>query len=275
MIDADYVITDSYHGFCFSIIFRKQFIALKPRDGLNRFQTVAQITELEKRIDIGRKEELDSTCFSDIDYDQVWNKLEPEIERSRNWLAEALSREFIPKETDYLYDVMRFENWKIREDYEKKLKEARNQYFSMSCKLRKQSYITRRYIVRDYLIGRLGGKIVAIRGAGGHTDELLSILSGTDIDIRCIWDKNAKFDKYKELPVVKSITDPEISKVNAILISSWKYREEMKEDVFEEVERYKIQGIDVIDLYEELQQKGIPIDSEYFWYYWDFENAEV
>lgn len=270
MKGAGYVITDSYHGFCFSIIFRKQFIALSPRGGLNRFQTIAGMIGLEKKINIGRIAELDSSCLAEIDYNAVWNKLQPEIDRSRKWLTDALAKEYVPEEVDYLYDVLKFENIRIREDYDKKLQASRDQYFSMSSKLRRQSYVTRKYIVRDYLIDRLEGKSVAIRGAGGHTDQLLGILSDSVVNIICVWDKNVNADTYGGFPVVRNVTDTEMREVDAVLISSWKYRKEMKEDVIEEIEKNNIKGIEVVDFYEELQQKGIPIDSEYFWFDWDF-----
>ena len=50
---ADFVITDSFHGFCFSIIFRKQFVALTPRGGANRFQTIAEVSGLSEFVDFG------------------------------------------------------------------------------------------------------------------------------------------------------------------------------------------------------------------------------
>ncbi len=268
---AEFVLTDSYHGFCFSLIFRKQFLALTPRGGLNRFNTIAGIIGLEGRIDIGGSNEPDYERLADIDYIQVWEKLQPEITRSRKWLEKALNRDYKPSETDALYDVMRYESLRLREDCERKIQIAKEQYFSMSCKLRRQSYITRRYIVRDYLIKRLDGKMVAIRGAGGHTDEILRILSNSPINIMCIWDERTKDGIYGGHPVVSNASVFKMNPVDVVLISSWKYREEMMNDVLAELAKYDLREIEVIDFYSELQQKGIPIDSEYFWFDWDFD----
>ena len=269
--EAAFVITDSYHGFCFSIIFKKQVLALTPRGMLNRFQTLAKLVGMERKIDIGGYNEPDYENLFDIDYDQIWERLEPEIRRSRDWLKEALKTEYKPSEIDTLYDVMKYENMRLRDDYERKIQFAKEQYFSMSCKLRRQSYITRRYIVRDYLVERLQGKAVAIRGAGGHTDEILRILSDSPVNIICVWDKSTKKDKYGGYPVVRKVSDYKMSTVDAVLISSWKYRDEMRNDVVDELRNNNLDGIEVIDFYSELQQKGIPIDSEYFWFDWDFD----
>ncbi len=272
---SSFVITDSFHGFCFSIIFKKQFIALTPRGALNRFQTIARLTGLEKRIDAGGSNK-EYSNLSPIDYEFVRSKLEPEIIRSRQWLEQVLKKPYAPKETDILYDMMRYDYLRVqkelamlRNEYEIKLDHARSQYFSMSCKLRRQSYITRRYIVRDYLMRRLANKCIALRGAGGHSTEVIRILTDTDIRVSCIWDQNVEFDSFEGYPVIKSASELQEKKVEAVLISSWKHRKGMAEDIKEEFKQKDITDIEVVDFYEELNDRGIPIDSEYFWFDWD------
>ncbi|MFQ2466454.1 polysaccharide pyruvyl transferase family protein [Aeromonas caviae] len=50
-IDAEYVVTDSFHGVAFSIIFNKPFIAIGNRDrGLARFTSILKLFELESRL---------------------------------------------------------------------------------------------------------------------------------------------------------------------------------------------------------------------------------
>jgi len=48
---SKFVITDSFHGVVFSLIFRKQFIAIGNKGrGLSRFKTILNITELAERL---------------------------------------------------------------------------------------------------------------------------------------------------------------------------------------------------------------------------------
>ena len=98
---SDFVITDSFHGCCFSIIFEKQFICLlNKRRGISRFNTllgrlnlmdfaVDRIEEIFEKNIIGKK----------IDYDKVNIILEKEKERSIKWLSTALAKEKVAIKT--------------------------------------------------------------------------------------------------------------------------------------------------------------------------------
>lgn len=269
LMDSDFVITDSYHGFCFSILFRKLFIALKPRDGLNRFQTIASITELDKRINIGSTKDIDLKHICNIDYDLVWEKISPEIIRSEKWLKEALKKHTNTKEYDVLFDMMRYNNFRIRNEI-RGLQSVYEAKFEEQCqKLRKQICNIRRYMVRAFLAGRLAQKHIALRGGGVHSVELLKIIGNTDIHVSCIWDKNMPEGLIEGYPIVKEVSELVNQKVEAILISSWKYRHEMKEDITKEFHEKGITNIMVVDFYEELERQGIPLDSEFFWFDWD------
>lgn len=49
--DADFVITDSFHGTVFSIIFNKSFISIGNKDrGMSRFNSLLSIYELGNRL---------------------------------------------------------------------------------------------------------------------------------------------------------------------------------------------------------------------------------
>lgn len=105
ILNSDILITDSFHGVCFAIIFRKNFIAIKNLGrGVARFESILNLCGLTDRLisdneDISTKPEL----FKDIDYDQVYNKLEPEIFRSKTWLKENLE----PKKKAFSdYDIL-------------------------------------------------------------------------------------------------------------------------------------------------------------------------
>lgn len=105
--DSVFVVTDSFHGMCFSIIYHKNFVAFKNKKrGISRFQTISKILGLEHRI-LDEVEEIynqENTFLltQDVDYKTVDNKLNKERERSMNWLVEALNK---PREKDK-YNVM-------------------------------------------------------------------------------------------------------------------------------------------------------------------------
>ena len=49
--DADFVLTDSFHGCVFSIIFRKQFLAIGNKDrGLERFNSLLNLFSIKDRL---------------------------------------------------------------------------------------------------------------------------------------------------------------------------------------------------------------------------------
>ncbi len=93
--NADFVLTDSFHGVCFSVIFEKPFIVLKNKKrGGGRFDCLlgalglldrmvdAPLLMGEKYVQLGDQRE--------IDYEAVNAKMAPEKERSWNWLKKAL-----------------------------------------------------------------------------------------------------------------------------------------------------------------------------------------
>lgn len=283
---ATYVITDSYHGFCFSIIFRKEFVALTPRDGLNRFQTIAEITGLENHIDICGRNVMEFEDFKPIDYLAVWERLQKEVDRSREWLENALKKEAEVQLPDRMYDMMRYSYLQLKEDlksdyerqlrlrtdlkadYEQQLRKERDQYFALSSMLRRQNFIERKYIVRTYLLHKLAGRHIAIRGAGEHTTELLKLFSNSDLSILCIWDKEISGQFLGGYPVINEIYELKKYRFDTILLSSWKYRKEMAEDVREKLKENQMEDIEILDFYEQLQKDGIPMESEFYWYDW-------
>lgn len=88
--NAQYVITDSFHGMVFSIIFRKPFTAIVNRErGASRFTSLLAQLNLEKRLvfDINQKS---SFTISSIDYDEVDRRLEDLKVSSYQFLKHAL-----------------------------------------------------------------------------------------------------------------------------------------------------------------------------------------
>lgn len=92
MKNCQFVITDSFHGTCFSVIFEKRFLTFVNRQP-DRFSIFRQLTGAGERI----LEELDQIKTEDmekyveeLDYDTIRSELVAEKERSLMWLEEAL-----------------------------------------------------------------------------------------------------------------------------------------------------------------------------------------
>ncbi|MDE7222619.1 MAG: polysaccharide pyruvyl transferase family protein [Acetatifactor sp.] len=101
--NCDFFITDSFHGTCFAILFKRPFISiLNSRRGGSRFKSLLEMFHLEDRLienvsDIKNRREL----FDEIDYDAVYKILGSERERSINWLRNALKDNKLKPKTAY------------------------------------------------------------------------------------------------------------------------------------------------------------------------------
>ena len=112
--NAQYVVTDSFHGVCFSIIFNKQFLAVyNERRGLSRFKT------LEKQFGIGNqfikefigKEKIIEIINSKIDYENIEKIKQKESEASIRWLKSSIEKEKTkhPTPQDYMFEYQKEE----------------------------------------------------------------------------------------------------------------------------------------------------------------------
>ena len=69
--DAEFVVTDSFHGTVFSIIFNKPFVCIANKErGLSRITSLLKIFGLEDRL-IFSPEDFSDNLFENIDYDKV------------------------------------------------------------------------------------------------------------------------------------------------------------------------------------------------------------
>ncbi len=90
--NCNFLITDSFHGVCFAIIFNKPFICLVNQErGLTRFESL--FADIGIDLHDYHNEKLD---FTSIDYKNVNSKLQEKIAYSREWMRQALAR---PKST--------------------------------------------------------------------------------------------------------------------------------------------------------------------------------
>lgn len=93
--NSDYVLTNSFHGMVFSIIYGKDFWVFKRGNMNSRIQDLLDILNLKDRIiDLEEKSDLsDEKLKEKINYDEVYKKLEKEKDKSLKFLKEALGVE--------------------------------------------------------------------------------------------------------------------------------------------------------------------------------------
>lgn len=86
-----FMITNSYHGLAFSIIFRKQFAYVTTNPKLqSRAKSLLELCELESRMFISYDElKISEIWNSSIDYNKVVSKLTPFIKKSKEFLISA------------------------------------------------------------------------------------------------------------------------------------------------------------------------------------------
>lgn len=100
--NCDLYIGDSFHGLCFSLIFKKNFICVVERNvaGLVRFTNLLSICGLEDRLVFSDEpyQKIKEILNRDINYEEVDKRLEKYIEFSKKWLENALKE---PKSFTY------------------------------------------------------------------------------------------------------------------------------------------------------------------------------
>ncbi len=88
---ADFVITDSFHGTVFSILFNKPFMTIgNERRGIKRFQSLLKMFDLENRI-VQSEEEAMRILKTPIDYDSINIVLNKWREKSISFLSSSLN----------------------------------------------------------------------------------------------------------------------------------------------------------------------------------------
>lgn len=91
--DASFVVTDSFHGSVFAILFRKPFIVYANGNrGLTRFKSLLGLFGLEDRLIMSSSELSDEKLANVIDWTKVDEILGRERDRSRLFLEGALTR---------------------------------------------------------------------------------------------------------------------------------------------------------------------------------------
>lgn len=93
---SSYVVTDSFHGTCFSIIFHKNFTAIaNAMRGSLRFRSLLKKFHMEDRLIFNAEKLIDHPMIEQsIDYDKIYEYIDAEVEASAKWLENAV---FSPK----------------------------------------------------------------------------------------------------------------------------------------------------------------------------------
>lgn len=87
--DSKFVVTDSFHGTVFSIIFNKPFLVVGNQErGMSRFDSLLETFSLESRL-VGSKDG-NSLDLSEIDWSSINERIEVERARSLNFLQTHL-----------------------------------------------------------------------------------------------------------------------------------------------------------------------------------------
>lgn len=95
IMESEFIITDSFHGMCFSVIFEKQFVVLNnKRRGSTRFMEVLRKLNLEKRIFNSPKELIDGfDALTSINYAEINKKIELEKQNGIKWIKDNIIKE--------------------------------------------------------------------------------------------------------------------------------------------------------------------------------------
>lgn len=92
-VDARYVVTDSFHGTVFSILFKRPFITIgNSYRGMARFTSLLKIFGLEDRLVFNLEDVTEELINRPINYDKVYEILGKERIKSKNFLFHALNK---------------------------------------------------------------------------------------------------------------------------------------------------------------------------------------
>lgn len=87
------VVTDSFHGMCFSIVLNRPFYCIYNKmRGTSRVDTIKELFDLDKVILDSQSIDLCDFRVPEIDYEKINMIIEKERERGRNWLKHKLER---------------------------------------------------------------------------------------------------------------------------------------------------------------------------------------
>jgi hypothetical protein len=87
--DADCVVTNTFHGTVFSILFQKKFASILTVETGNKLNLISELLRLQEHI--GREECVDRALSLEPDYDRIADKLTGLRKSAREFLSESLA----------------------------------------------------------------------------------------------------------------------------------------------------------------------------------------
>ena len=124
---ASYVITDSMHGTCFAIMFGRKFVSIKNRSK-GRFDSLANMIGCpwlffdDSKMLLGK-----ANIFAEIDYDAVYERMEPKRMESKQWLRSALDMEVKHKSGSESTNIM-LQLYKVLKENKDSLNRIKTEY---------------------------------------------------------------------------------------------------------------------------------------------------
>lgn len=94
IIHSDFFIADSFHGICFAILMKKNFVAIvNEKRGKSRFESILGLLGLKDRLisNLGELKQKEALLTTPVDYDAVYEILDRERSRCLTWLRDALA----------------------------------------------------------------------------------------------------------------------------------------------------------------------------------------
>ncbi len=139
LYNSSYVVTDSFHGLCFSTIFGKQVIAyVNARRGEERFLSIAGLFKLEDRLVYSSEEAVSKRLTEkEIDYEKLHAIMEENRKMSMDWLRNALES---PKKEVPVQELSKRKIWELDmkfKDLERRIQELEAINNTIPRKIRK------------------------------------------------------------------------------------------------------------------------------------------
>ena len=113
--NCEFLITDSFHGMCFAIIFNKPFICItNQKRGATRFESILEMLNIENQCINDINEIYEKDCIFKIDYEKVNRRITEEAQRGLDFLKKTLEAP-VSKKEDKIEAKMQFLENKVYE----------------------------------------------------------------------------------------------------------------------------------------------------------------
>ena len=113
--NCEFLITDSFHGMCFAIIFNKPFICItNQKRGATRFESILEMLNIENQCINDINEIYEKDCIFKIDYEKVNQRITEEAQRGLDFLKKTLAAP-VGKKEEKIEAKMQFLESKVYE----------------------------------------------------------------------------------------------------------------------------------------------------------------